>query len=127
MTEPAPPANPPSPVVAGLTCRCPRCGRGPLFTNLLALRERCTACGLDYRFIDTGDGPAFFAIIILGFVVLGGALWMEFTFEPPFWAHVVVWGLLTPLVAVLLLRLLKATLIALQYHHKAEQGRLARD
>jgi uncharacterized protein (DUF983 family) len=127
MTESAPPATPPSPIVAGLTCRCPRCGRGPLFTSLLALRERCTACGLDYRFIDTGDGPAFFAIIILGFVVLGGALWMEFTFEPPFWAHVVVWGLLTPLIAVVLLRFLKATLIALQYRNKAEQGRLARD
>jgi uncharacterized protein (DUF983 family) len=127
MSKPALPATPPSPIVAGLTCRCPRCGRGPLFTNLLSLRERCTACGLDYCFIDTGDGPAFFAICILGFVVLGGALWMEFTFEPPFWAHVVVWGLLTPLVAVVLLRFLKATLIALQYRNKAEQGRLARD
>ena len=39
------------------------------------LRDKCERCGLDYRFIDTGDGPAVFAIFILGFLVLGGALW----------------------------------------------------
>jgi uncharacterized protein (DUF983 family) len=43
------------------------------------------------------------------------------------WVHVVLWGLLTPLLAFFLLRLLKATLIALQYKHKAEEGRLAPD
>jgi uncharacterized protein (DUF983 family) len=36
-------------------------------------------------------------------------------------------GIATPLVALGLLRLLKATLIVLQYKHKAEEGRLARD
>jgi len=129
MTEtPETPAGAaPSALVAGLTCRCPRCGRGALFRSLLVVRERCESCGLDYKFIDTGDGPAFFAIILLGFTVLGGALWMEFRFEPPFWAHIVVWGILTPLIAVVMLRFLKALLIALQYRNKAEQGRLARD
>ena len=43
------------------------------------------------------------------------------------WVHVVLWGLLTPLLAFFLLRVLKATLIALQYKHKAEEGRLAHD
>lgn len=106
--------------------RCPRCGEGPLFRQVLVLRENCEACGLDYAFIDTGDGPAVFAIFILGFLVLGAALWFEFTFGPPLWAHIVLWGLLTPLVALGLLRFLKALLIALQYKHKAEEGRLAK-
>ncbi len=65
-----------------------------------------------------------FAIFILGFLVLGGALIAEFKFGVPWWGHVILWGLLTPLLALVLLRLLKATLIALQYKHKAEQGRL---
>jgi uncharacterized protein (DUF983 family) len=112
---------------AGLTCRCPRCGKGPLFTKLLSLRERCESCGLSYAFIDTGDGPAVFAIFVLGFLILGGALWVEFTFDPPVWVHIVLWGLLTPLIAVVLLRFLKALLIALQFQNKAEQGRLAKD
>ena len=109
---------------ASLLARCPRCGQGPLFKNVLELRERCERCSLDFKFIDTGDGPAVFAIFILGFVVLGGALIAEFKFGVPWWGHVILWGLLTPLLALFLLRLLKATLIALQYKHKAEQGRL---
>jgi uncharacterized protein (DUF983 family) len=65
-----------------------------------------------------------FAIFILGFLVLGCALIVEFRLEPPAWVHLVLWGLLTPLLGILLLRVLKATLIAQQYKHKAEQGRL---
>lgn len=106
--------------------RCPKCGEGPLFRQVLVLRDNCSHCGLDYAFIDTGDGPAVFAIFILGFVVLGAALWFEFTFNPAVWMHVVLWGLLTPLIALGLLRFLKALLTALQYKHKAEEGRLVR-
>ena len=118
---------PVSPLFAGLLARCPRCGKGPLFKNVLELRERCTSCGLDYRFIDTGDGPAVFAIFILGFLVLGLALYVEFTYEPAVWVHALLWGALTPLIALVLLRFLKAGLIALQFKHKAEEGRLAQD
>ncbi len=68
-----------------------------------------------------------FAILILGFVVLGGALFVEFRYGPPVWVHALLWGILTPLIAFALLRFLKATLIALQWTHKAEEGRLAKD
>jgi len=107
--------------------KCPRCGKGSLLHTFLNLRERCSVCGLNYKFVDTGDGPAVFAIFILGFLVLGGALWVEFGFGPPLWVHVVLWGIVTPILAVGLLRFLKATLIALQYYHKAEEGRLSKD
>lgn len=116
-----------NPAVAGLLARCPRCGSGSLFRNGLMLKENCSHCGLDYAFIDTGDGPAVFAILILGFVVLGGALYVEFGYGPPVWVHVVLWGLITPLLAFVLLRFLKAVLIALQWTNKAEEGRLAKD
>ncbi|MDQ8699348.1 DUF983 domain-containing protein [Hyphomicrobium sp. LHD-15] len=116
-----------SPIVAGVLARCPRCGRGSLFHNGLMLKPSCDGCGLDYKFIDTGDGPAVFAILILGFVVLGGALFVEFRYEPPVWVHVVLWGIVTPLLAFGLLRFLKAILIALQWVNKAEEGRLAKD
>lgn len=118
---------PPSPVYAGLTCSCPKCGKGRLFRQALNMRDRCDACGLDYKFVDTGDGPAVFAIFILGFLVLGGALIAEFKFGVSWLTHVVLWGVLTPLIAVLLLRFLKAVLIALQYRNKAEEARLAKE
>jgi uncharacterized protein (DUF983 family) len=111
-------------LAAGLKGRCPRCGEGALFSRGLTLREKCERCGLDYSFADSGDGPAVFAIFILGFLVLGCALIVEFRLEPPIWVHLVLWGVLTPLLGIVLLRVLKATLIAQQYKHKAEQGRL---
>jgi uncharacterized protein (DUF983 family) len=116
-----------SPLAAGLACCCPRCGKGKLFVNVLNMRERCEVCGLDYKFVDTGDGPAVFAIFILGFLCLGGALVAEFVFGVPWWMHVLLWGILTPLMAVFLLRFLKATLIALQFKNSAEEGRLSRE
>jgi len=116
-----------SPLYVAVMARCPRCGEGKLFKNVLETRPTCEGCGLDYRFIDTGDGPAVFAIFILGFLILGGALYVEFTFEPPVWVHIALWGALTPLIALILLRFLKAMLIALQYRNKAEEGRIARD
>ena len=112
-------------LAAGLKARCPRCGQGALFRSGLVVRDTCERCGLSFAFADSGDGPAVFGIFILGFVVLGGALILEFKVGPPVVVHALVWGLLTPLVAFFLLRVLKATLIALQFKHKAEEGRLA--
>ena len=107
-------------LAAGLKGLCPRCGEGALFRRGLTLRDRCERCGLSYAFADSGDGPAVFAILILGFLVLGAALLVEFRLNPPVWVHVALWGIATPVLAFLLLRVLKATLIALQFKHKAE-------
>jgi uncharacterized protein (DUF983 family) len=111
----------------GLRARCPRCGVGALFKRGLLLREACDHCGLSFAFADSGDGPAVFATLILGFLILAGALLLEFKVGPPVWVHVLLWGMLTPLVAFLLLRVLKGVLIALQYKHKAEEWRFIRD
>lgn len=124
METPTPPV---SAVKVALAARCPRCGVGPLFKGPLTLRERCENCGLDYKFIDTGDGPAVFGIMILGFLVLGAALIVEFKIGPPVWVHILLWGVGTPLLALGLLRFLKALLTALQFKHKAEEGRLSKE
>ena len=125
MAQAPPPAT--SALAAGLRARCPRCGAGALFGKGLVLRDKCERCGLSYAFADAGDGPAVFAVFILGSIVLGGALLLEFRLHPPVWLHVVLWGLVTPLLAFLLLRVLKATLIALQYKHDAGEGPLRFD
>lgn len=105
--------------------RCPRCGRGPLFERHLKPAPRCTACGLDFRFADSGDGPAVFVILIVGFVVVAGALVTEVKWSPPYWLHALLWLPLTVILSLGLLRPAKALMIALQYRHKAEEGRLA--
>lgn len=112
-------------ILRGLACRCPRCGEGRLFEGFLSLRPSCTACGLDYAFIDAGDGPAVFIILIAGFVVVFCALIVEVTYQPPFWLHAVLWVPLVLLTTLAPLRPMKSLLIALQFHHKAQEGRLS--
>jgi uncharacterized protein (DUF983 family) len=116
----------PSPIVAGLTGRCPRCGKGRLFAGFLRLQPRCECCGLDFAFADSGDGPAFFVMSIVGIFVVALALWAEFAYEPPIWLHMVLWTTLAIVLSLVLIRPAKGLLVALQYHHKAEEGRFQR-
>ncbi|HLW92440.1 MAG TPA: DUF983 domain-containing protein [Roseiarcus sp.] len=112
-----------SPFVSGLLGRCPRCGKGALFSGFIAPAARCADCGLDYSFIDSGDGPAVFVALIGGFIALGAALWVEITYEPPIWLEMTIFLPLAAAVCLGLLRPFKGVLIALQYRNKAEEGR----
>ena len=109
-----------SPVKAGAAMRCPRCAKGKLYDGFLTVAERCSVCGLNLGAHDSGDGPAVFVILILGFVVVGLAIWLEFTFFPPIWVHMLLWPPLILGGALLLLRLLKGILIGLQYKHNVD-------
>lgn len=113
-----------SPFKAGITCRCPRCGKGRVFSGFLDVAPVCNHCGLDLAKVDTGDGPAVFIIMLVGFLVVGLALWVEVKFEPPYWVHFVLWVPTILIACFGLLRPFKATLIALQYRHKAHEGQL---
>src|SRR5215468_4280354 len=124
MNQPDTPQTPVSPYIAGLACRCPRCGKGKLYAGFLTLAPKCDACGLDFAFMDSGDGPAIFVIMIAGAIVVTAALITEVKFQPPFWVHAALWLPLTLAVTLWPLRAIKSLLIALQYHHKAAEGRL---
>lgn len=109
----------------GLHSRCPRCGQGPLFSGLLAVAPRCRECGLDFAFIDSDDGPAVFAITIVGVVVVALALFVEFTYAPPYWIHAALWVPLIFVLSIGLLRPIKGLLIAQQFLHRAKEGQIA--
>jgi uncharacterized protein (DUF983 family) len=110
--------------VSGLLGRCPACGRGRLFQGFLSLLPRCEHCGLDFSFADSADAPAFFIMFFSGFIVAGSALAVEVLYSPPYWVHAVLWGPLILITTLVPLRPLKGLMIALQYHHKAAEGRL---
>ncbi|HMN86617.1 MAG TPA: DUF983 domain-containing protein [Bauldia sp.] len=116
------PPLPPS--QTGLRGRRPRCGEGRLFKGFLSIGDRCEACGLDYAFTDAGDGPAVFIVMIVGFVVVGLALFVEFTFSPPYWVHALLWVPLVLALSIGMLRPLKGYMIAQQYKHRAEEARI---
>ena len=112
------------PVKSGMTGHCPRCGEGKLFNGFLTIAPRCSASGLDYAFADSGDGPAAFVILIIGFIVVGAALWMEVNYGPPLWVHFILWVPLAIILSLVAMRSMKGILINLQYRNKAAQGRL---
>jgi uncharacterized protein (DUF983 family) len=114
----------PQPVSVGWRGRCPRCGEGRLFAGFLTVAPSCANCGLDFAFADSGDGPAVFIMMIVGFIVVGLALVVEFTFHPPYWLHALIWVPLVLGLSIGLLRPLKGLMIAQQYRHRAGLGKL---
>jgi uncharacterized protein (DUF983 family) len=113
----------PSSLVAGLRCRCPRCGEGRVFDGYLKLAERCEACGLDYGFAEPADGPAFFATSLVGLAVVGAWAWWAVAMRPPVWAQLALTMPLMVAGCAAALRPIKAWLVAEQYVHKAEEAR----
>jgi uncharacterized protein (DUF983 family) len=111
---------PVSPFRAGLLCRCPRCGQGRVFRGFLTVAEHCSVCGLALSRHDAGDGPAVFVILILGFLVVGLAILVEAKAAPPLWVHAIIWPPFILIMAIAMLRPLKATLLALQFRHRPE-------
>ncbi len=122
MPDPQPYYPRVSPLGAGLSCKCPRCGRGALFDGFLTVAPNCSQCGLDLTKSDSGDGPAVFLILILGAIFVPLALWVETAFGPPLWLHAILWTVAILGSALALLRPMKGVLIAYQYHLKASES-----
>lgn len=118
MTEPAP-------AEVALKGLCPRCGSRTLFDGLVAFATKCRACGLDFASFNVGDGPAAFLILIVGGIVTAAAIALELAASPPWWLHALLWAPLAAALTIGLLRIGKGLLLALEYRHRAREGRLA--
>jgi uncharacterized protein (DUF983 family) len=115
-----------SPYKAGIGCRCPNCGDSPLYVGLLTLRENCEGCGFDLSGADIGDGAQVFVIFILGvFCIFLGFLF--YSLGLPKWVIMSAMFVFIIGGTIVLLRIFKATLLALQYHHDAREGALSGD
>ena len=112
-----------NPFLAGARSRCPNCGQGPLFTGFLTVVQRCDSCGLDLAKADSGDGPAVFLIMIVGFIVVFAALFTEIAFHPSLWIHLVLWPILAVALCFALLRPAKGLMLAAQVRNQASQHR----
>jgi uncharacterized protein (DUF983 family) len=108
---------------AALFGLCPCCGAKSLFGGLIAFAPRCNACGLDFSKFNVGDGPAAFLTLIVGAVIVFLALWVQLSFEPPWWVHVILWVPLTTAGVIAGLRVAKAWLLASEYRQKAGEHR----
>jgi uncharacterized protein (DUF983 family) len=114
----------PSPASAALKGLCPRCGARTLFAGPVAFAERCRACGLDYSSFNVGDGPAALLTLVLGAVIVTGAVVLQLAVDPPLWLQLVIWAPVTALAVVFALRVAKGALLALEYRNAAREGRI---
>jgi uncharacterized protein (DUF983 family) len=87
----------------------------------LTLQPTCPECGLDLGQADTGDAGAVILIMVLGAFIAGMAIWVEFHFSPPLWVHAILWPVVTIPLAVLIMRHMKAALVAAQFRHRPNE------
>lgn len=113
-----------SPLGVGLRGRCPRCGEGKIFDGFLSIKKTCRACRLDLAFTDSGDGPAIFIILFVGFIVGALFLYVELAYQPAYWVHAVLWLPTIIILSLGFLRPFKGVMIALQYKNNAHEGLL---
>ena len=106
----------------GFMCRCPRCGEGKLFKGYLKVAPACSVCGLDFKFADSGDGPAIFVIFLVAPLIIILALVVGAVFNPPPYVHLILWIPATLIFSLALLPPFKGVLVALQYRHDAHEG-----
>jgi len=114
---------PQSPLRVGLAGKCPRCGGGRLYKSYLGLADSCAVCGLDYSTADSGDGPPVFVMFIVGFLSVALAFVARFAWGVPTGVAFAISAGFAIVSILALLPPLKATMIALQYRNKAEEGR----
>ncbi len=111
------------PFLAGALGRCPNCAKGRLFEGFLSLSPRCRVCGFNLAEADSGDGPAVFVILVVGFVIVFAALFTEVAYHPPVWLHLIIWLPLGAALSLGLLRPMKGLMVAAQIRNKASQHR----
>ena len=113
----------PFPILAGLTCRCPICGKGPLFAGFLKIESHCDACGADLSRAESGDGPVVFILLLVGIIGCGGLIYTELTFHPDIWVELTIWIPVTGMLSIGVMRPFKSLMIAAQFHFKASEAK----
>ncbi|HET9232367.1 MAG TPA: DUF983 domain-containing protein [Vitreimonas sp.] len=104
--------------------RCPQCGQGEVFQGYLKFRDRCRACGADFRAADAGDGPAVFVVLIVGAIVAPLLFILQFGFDLPDWLALTLTMVAAIALCLALLPPFKSVLFALQWKHKAREATL---
>lgn len=95
----------------GLSCRCPRCGIGDVFTGYLKPAASCRHCGERFDGFHTDDIAPYFTILVVGHVIIPLLLLAEQLFAPPVWVHGLIWPALTVLTALLVLPRIKGAVL----------------
>src|SRR5688572_23405006 len=96
---------------AAILMCCPACGKRGVFKDPVKVRDNCSRCGTPLSHYETADGPAFFAITIVGLIVGLGAGLMEAVSSPPLWVQITIWLPFIFIGSLLIIRVTKTLMI----------------
>jgi len=99
----------------GIACRCPACGRGPLFSSYIKVADRCPVCGEELHHHRADDAPPYFTIFIVAHIVVPLVLIVERIWQPSLFIHMAIWIPVTLALTLLLLPVVKGAIVALQW------------
>ena len=115
----------------GFLCKCPNCGKGPLFGRFLKVADHCSECGEEFHHHRADDFPAYLVIIVVGHAIVPAILAVEVAYAPPVWLQLIVWLPLTLFSSLSLLQPTKGAIVGLQWQtgmhgfERSKQRRLA--
>ena len=95
----------------GLRNRCPNCGEGRVFAGFLRVVPECEVCHAPLGMLRADDAPPYIVIFLVGHLLVPPVFWVERTYEPPMWLHMVVWLPLFAVACTLLLRPVKGGVV----------------
>ena len=105
-------------VANGLRLKCPRCGRGHLFSSYLRVADRCEVCGQELFHHRADDFPPYIAIFIVGHLIVGVMLELQFhaAIEP--WVYLITAVPVAIVLPLLILPTIKGAIVGLQWANR---------
>ena len=102
-------------VLNGMRLRCPHCGKGHLFRSYLKVADKCEVCGEELFHHRADDMPPYIAILIVGHLIIGLMLEMEFHAEIAPWVYLVTMVPAAIVLPLILLPSIKGAVVGLQW------------
>lgn len=99
----------------GLRQRCPKCGKGHLFSAYLKVADQCPACGEDLHHHRADDGPAYLTILVVGHLMAPLIHIVFVNFRPEPWIMALGFTVGCVALSLFLLPRLKGFVVAIQW------------
>ena len=105
-------------VLNGMRLRCPKCGKGHMFRAYLKVADECDVCGEELFHHRADDMPPYLSILIVGHVIVGLMLEMEFHAEIAPWVYLATMVPAAIILPLALLPSIKGAIVGLQWANR---------
>lgn len=103
----------------GMKLRCPHCGKGHLFRSYLKVADTCESCGEELFHHRADDFPPYLSIVIVGHVIVGLMLHLEFAYQDVApWVYMVTMVPAAIILPLISLPSIKGAVVGMQWANK---------